>query len=723
MSDDPLYVAFVWHMHQPYYRDPLTGIYRLPWARLHGTKDYLDMVEMLRDFPQIRQNFNLVPSLLEQLADYSDNRASDTFLEVSRKKACELDQTEKSFILENFFLANWENMIKIFPRYHELLVKRGTRLARNDLNRATEQFTTEDFLDLQVFFNLCWIDPVFRERDPLLKVLVTKGRNFTEEDKGSLLGKQAEILARIAPAYREMALSGQIELSFSPFFHPILPLLCDTDIAKVAMPDVKLPKRRFSRPEDADSQIESGMRYFEKVFGFRPTGMWPPEGSVSEESLRIAVRHGVKWTATDEGVLSLSLDRNLRDSSGNVTEPDLLYRPYTFEGVSIVFRDHVLSDLIGFVYSQWDPEKAAADLIKRLLDIRSSMRKRGPRLASIILDGENAWEYYRNDGRDFFRYLYEGLSREERLKTVTVSDFLARQGGGELLGRLHPGSWINSNFSIWIGHEEDNDAWDYLGETRDRLEEFQKNKPGANLEEAWKAIFAAEGSDWNWWYGDEHQTETQEEFDELFRLNLMKVYRVMGNDIPEQLYEPILRRDRGIAPTLAMRGFIRPTIDGIVTSYYEWYQGAQMDVKKSGGSMHKSESLIAAVHYGFDKDNLYVRIDPKISFEEFDQGITLSIITSKPADVKVSFPLIGKEAAVFEREGASWRKLRELREVAFRDIFEIGIPFSELKAREKEEINMYVSVVKAGEEIERCPWRGHIIVTVPTEDFEAMMWY
>jgi alpha-amylase/alpha-mannosidase (GH57 family) len=723
MTDDPLYVAFIWHMHQPFYRDPLTGVYRLPWVRLHGTKDYLDMVEMLRDFPQVRQNFNLVPSLLEQLIDYSENGASDIFLDVSRKKASELDQEDKSFLLENFFLANWENMIKIFPRYHELLIKRGTRLAKADLIRATKHFAAGDFLDLQVFFNLSWIDPVFRERDPLLKALVARGRNFTEEDKGALLSKQIEILGRIAPTYREMALSGQIELSFSPFFHPILPLLCNTDVAKVAMPDVKLPGRRFAHPEDADSQIESGMRYFEKVFGFRPTGMWPPEGSVSEEALRIAARHGVKWTATDEGVLSLSLERKLRDSSGNATEPDLLYRPYTFEDISIVFRDHELSDLIGFVYSQWDPEKAAADLIKRLLGIRSSMRTGGPRLVSIILDGENAWEYYRNDGRDFFRHLYEGLSREERLKTITVSDYLATQGRGERLGRIHPGSWINANFSIWIGHEEDNDAWDYLGETRDRLEDFRKNNPGAELEEAWKAIFVAEGSDWNWWYGDDHQTETQEEFDELFRLNLMKIYREMGKDIPEQLYEPILRRDKGVTPTHMIRGFIKPTIDGIVTSYYEWYQGAQMDVKKSGGSMHKSESLIAAVHYGFDKDNLYVRIDPKIPFEEFDEGIALSIITTRPADVKVSFPLGGKEAVVFEKEGEGWRKIKELSGVAVRDIFEIGIPFSDLKAKEKEEINMYISIGKAGEEVERCPWRGHIIVTVPTEDFEALMWY
>jgi alpha-amylase/alpha-mannosidase (GH57 family) len=722
MTDEPLHVAVIWHMHQPYYRDPLTGVYRLPWVRLHGTKDYLDMVEMLRDFPLVRQNFNLVPSLLEQLIDYCENGATDIFLDASRRKASELSTEEKSFILENFFLANWENMIRIFPRYHELLMKRGMRVVKKDLARAVNYFTNGDFLDLQVLFNLAWIDPMFRETDPLLQSLVARGRNFTEEDKETLLAKQIDILGRIIPTYREMALSGQIELSFSPFYHPILPLLCSTDTAKAAMPDVRLPRQRFVHPEDADAQIADGISYFQKIFGFRPSGMWPPEGSVSQEALRLASRHGVKWTATDEGVLSLSLNRILRDPSGKVTEPDLLYRPYSFDDVSIVFRDHTLSDLIGFVYAQWEPRKAAADLIDRLLSIRNSMRAGKPRLVSIILDGENAWEYYRNDGRDFLLHLYEGLSREDRLRMITVSDFLAGHGGGERLGRLHAGSWINANFGIWIGHEEDNDAWDYLGEARDSLENHGKSKPGSALEEAWKAIYVAEGSDWNWWYGDEHVTETQEEFDELFRLNLMKVYREMGKDIPERLYVPILRRDREVTPSLAIRGFINPTIDGIVTSYYEWYQGAQLDVKKTGGSMHKSESLVAAVHYGFNRENLYIRIDPRIPFDEFGEGVVVSVVTSMPADMKADFSLGGREAALFERQAEGWREVKTLREVAARDIFEIGIPFFDLRAKEKDEIRMYLSISRSGEEVERCPWRGYVTVTVPTEDFEAMMW-
>ncbi len=711
-------------MHQPYYRDPVSGYYRLPWVRLHGTKDYLDMVEILKDFPSLRQTFNLVPSLLEQLIDYSDGNAKDLYLEISRKKANELSEEDKIFILENFFLAHWENMIRPFPRYYELLVKRGTHRVRSELKRAVKYFTDGDFLDLQVFFNLCWVDPLFREKDPFLRMLSEKGRDFSEEEKTLLLEKQLEIVKAIVPTYREMAASGRIELSFSPFYHPILPLLCDTDIARVAMPNVRLPRQRFVHPDDADSQIGMGIEYFEKVFGFRPSGMWPSEGSVSEEAVRIAARHGVRWLATDEGILSNSLDTRLRDNSGNLTEPNLLYRAYMYEGVSLVFRDHIISDLLGFVYSQWDSREAAEDLIGRLRSIRKSTRGE-PRLVSIILDGENAWEHYKNDGRDFFLHLYEGLSKEEGIKTTTVSGFLDEFGGGDKLDRVFPGSWINSNFGIWLGHEEDNLAWDYLAETRDKLQDIEKQDPSLDTADAWKAIYVAEGSDWNWWYGDEHSTETQEDFDELFRSNLMKVFKVSGREAPAQLFVPILRLDRGVSPTLMIRGFIKPKIDGLVTSYYEWYQGAQLDVKKSGGSMHKSESLISTVFYGFNKDTLFLRIDPKIPFAEFEEGMECSIITSRPDSVKIAYILKWDEnrAELFEKTNEEWTKLKDIYTVAVQEIFEIGVPFADLRAREKDEINLYISVRKDGQEVERCPWRGHISIVVPTEDFEALMWY
>ena len=724
MTDSPLHIAFIWHMHQPFYRDPMTGIYRLPWVRLHGTKDYLDMVEDLTGFPDIKQTFNLTPSLLEQIQSYTEENAADRHLELTLRKASELGEEEKLFILENFFLVNWDTMIKPFPKYYELLSRRGLHFVKSDLRRMIKYFSTSDLLDLQVLFNLCWIDPLFREKDEILRSLVAKGRHYTEADKHLVISKQLSILKAIIPKYKEIAERGQIEISLSPFYHPILPLLCDTNTAKIAMPNIGLPRRRFSHPEDAIKQIRMGLDYFEKLFGKRPAGMWPSEGSVSEEVLRIISKEGIRWIGTDEEILSNSLGKGLRDASGNITAPEILYKPHIFEDVSIVFRDRQLSDLIGFVYSKWNPKTAAEDFIKRLLHAQASVSRDRPYLLTIILDGENAWEYYGNDGHDFLRYLYEGLSHEERLKTVTVSEFINEYGRGETLDRVHAGSWINANFRVWIGHDEDNRAWDCLTETRENLEAFAKLNPSRNLAEAWKAIYVAEGSDWNWWYGDEHTTESQHDFDELFRFNLIKVYKEMGKEVPEHLFIPIPREDRGIVPIVAIRGFIEPKIDGIVTNYYEWYQSAYIDVKRSGGSMHRAESILSRLYYGFNKDNFYLRIDPLIPFSEFPDDSKFSILILKPFPSKIVVPIRppSSKADFFEKAGEDWKKTEEIIDIAVEEIFEIKIPFKLIKAHENDEINIFVCVIKNGEEVERCPWSGSISFMVPTPDFEAMMW-
>jgi alpha-amylase/alpha-mannosidase (GH57 family) len=726
MSDKPLHVAFLWHMHQPYYKDPFTGVHRLPWVRLHGAKDYLDMVTILSDFPNIRQTFNLVPSLLEQIHDYTDNNATDVYLSVSLKKPSELTEEERLFVIENFFYANWDNMIKPFPRYYELLLKRGVRFTKSDLQRASRYFDDRDIADLQVLFNLVWIDPIFRNKsDPFLRELVEKGHDFTEDEKTLLIKKQIDILKKIFPAYRTMSDSGQVELSVSPFYHPILPLLWDTNSSRVGMPDVVLPKKRFSHPEDAIRQIEMSVEYFERIFGKKPEGMWPSEGSVSEDVVRAIGNAGIKWIATDEEVLARSLRRSIRGPEGNLIDPAALYRTHQLNGVSILFRDHKLSDLIGFTYSGWQAEKAAADFIDKLAEIRNSLPRDRASIVSVILDGENAWEYFVNDGHDFLNALYSALSNDDRFRTITISDFIRENGPGEPLQRLHAGSWINANFGIWIGHEEDNLAWDYLSQTRDDLELFAASNPGRDLSEAWSAVYAAEGSDWNWWYGDEHTTETQEDFDELFRGYLMKVYKVIGKDIPPQLYVPILMEDRRIVPLMQPRGFIQPKIDGQITSYYEWIQAALIDVRHSGGSMHKSESFVSSVYYGFNKDSLFIRIDPSTPFNATSERSILHINIVKPRAFKIVVdtqqdPLV---AVLQERTNETWHEVKSLRNVAAREIFELEIPFSELQVKENDEINFSIDIKRNGDEVERCPWRGYITVTVPSSWYEAIMWY
>jgi alpha-amylase/alpha-mannosidase (GH57 family) len=725
MSDRPLYIAFLWHMHQPYYKDPATGIYRLPWVRLHGIKDYLDMMKLLEEFPAIHQTFNLVPSLFQQLTDYVENNATDKYLDLTLRDPAGLSEQEKMFIIENFFLANWDNMIKPFPRYYELLVKRGFRFTKGDLVRVSKYFTENDIMDLQVLFNLTWIDPMFRNADPFLTGLMAKGRDFTDEEKRLLIEKQFAILRQIIPFYREMSKSGQVELSVTPFYHPILPLLWDTDCARMGMPNVRLPKRRFSHPEDAVKQIQMAINYFTGLFGQPPAGMWPSEGSVSEEVVRAARAEGIRWMATDEEVLSRSLERPLRDPEGRLTDAQTLYRPHQFSEVSLFFRDHKLSDLIGFTYSGWNADRAVEDFMSKLAHIRNSLPGDRPYIVPVILDGENAWEYYANDGQDFLRGLYRALSDDGRFKTVTMSEFLLEHGPGDHLHRLHAGSWINANFGVWLGHEEDNLSWDYLGQTRDDLEAYGKANPGKDLGEAWEAVYAAEGSDWNWWYGDDHTTETQEEFDELFRNYLIKAYKVMGKDVPPNLHVPILLEDRSVMPAVFVRGFIYPKIDGCVTSYFEWHQAAFIDVKRSGGSMHKSESFISTIHYGFNKDNFHLRIDAVMPFSEIKENILVHINIVKPSTYRIVYRVLEGEAGalLFKKSDEVWNEVKTLLNVAAQDVFEIEIPFADINARENDEIDFSLEIMRNSEEVERCPQRGYITLTVPSPHYETIMWY
>ncbi|MFQ3573423.1 MAG: glycoside hydrolase family 57 protein [Thermodesulfovibrionales bacterium] len=725
MSENPLYIAFFWHMHQPQYRDPLSGQYRLPWVRLHGTKDYLDMLLILDEFPEIHQTFNIVPSLFDQLIDYTDRGAKDKHLILTLKSPSDLTEEERIFVVENFFLANWDTMVKPYPRYHELLIKRGVRFSKQDIKRIHKYFTDEDLRDLQVWFNLVWIDPMFVRREPFLQEMFKKGSYFTEEEKAEVINQQYKILRDIIPSYRRAFQSGKVELSVTPFYHPILPLLWDTNNAKIAMPNVVLPKRRFSHPEDAQKQISLGIEFFTNLFGKKPNGMWPSEGSVCEDVAKEIRRQGIKWIATDEDVLSASLGYALRDSSGFVVSPDALYKPYDYEGLKIFFRDHRLSDQIGFVYSGMNAQDAVNDFMNRLNGIRNSLPKDNLFVVPIVLDGENAWEYYLNDGHDFLRLLYQTISKDKRFKAVTMSEFLSTSSNIGKIHRLHAGSWIYANFAVWIGHEEDNIAWDYLSQVREDLERFILENPSVDVSEAWMSIYAAEGSDWNWWYGDDHSTDTAEEFDELFRRHLMKVYQVIGKEIPPFLYVPVLLEDKGVLPVTEIKGFIYPKIDGIVTTYYEWLSSAFIEHKQSGGSMHKTEGFITGMYYGFNEKAFYVRLDAIHPFKDIKEPMVVEVNMAKPSGYR--YRIVSKDNQISSNlltlKDGKWIKKDIVINVAIEDVFELEILFDDIACKINDEVQFSVHIMKNGDEIERCPWRGHVIFSRPSPDYEKMMWY
>jgi len=719
-------------MHQPYYKDDLTGSYILPWVRMHGIKDYYDMPALLTDFPDIHQTFNLVPSLLKQINDYVGNGATDSFLTVALKPASDLALEDKLFLLKNSFMANWDTMIKPYPGYWRLLDRRGFSVSHDDLLDATRYFTDQDYRDLQVWFNLTWFDPLFKQTDPLVKGLIEKGANFTEAEKVLLLQKQRVVMGLIIPEYKRLAEQGRIELTTTPFYHPILPLLCDTDLAKVAVPDIHLPSRRFAHPEDAKAQIDRAMAFHEQLFGSRPAGMWPSEGSVAEEILPLLAAAGIKWIGTDEGVLARSLGVHIeRDFAGIMKNPAMLYKPYLAgkgdNRISMVFRDHTLSDLVGFVYSKWDYKNAVHDLLDRLHRVRKSLPP-GPHLASIILDGENAWEYYQNDGRDFFLYLYERLSREQGLRCVSVGEYLKENPAETQIERLHAGSWINENFRIWIGHEEDNRAWDLLAQTRDALSEYatRDNEPD-RLEKAWEEIYIAEGSDWCWWYGDDHFSENDAEFDLLFRTHLMNVYRLIGLDIPDELYVPILREDRQALPTVELKAFLTPTIDGQVTNYFEWLPAGFYDVSQSGGAMHRGDSIITHIYYGFDLKNMFLRLDPSGNLrDEKVSELAFYVNFLSPKGMDIEMRIVPRErrvsATLFQGENNERKQAASINTVAAYEIIELAVPFELIGVRSNDDVQFFVTVERDGSEIEKWPYRGFIQFKVPTDDFEAMMW-
>lgn len=720
-------------MHQPYYRDDLSGACILPWVRLHGIKDYYDMPALLGDFPDIHQTFNLVPSLIKQIQDYVENGAGDTFLALSLKPAEDLTGEEKIFLLRNFFMANWHTMIKPYPGYWRLLDRRGQSVSPGDLRSASRYFTTQDYRDLQLWFNLTWFDPLFKDNDPLLKDMVRKGSGYTEEEKRQVLEKQREILAMIIPEYRRLSSLGRIELTTTPFYHPILPLLVDTDLARAAVSDIALPANRFSHIEDARTQVERAIEYHERFFGSRPEGMWPAEGSVAEEIVPLLADSGIRWIATDEGVLVRSLGRPIeRDFAGVMKNPGMLYRAYLAgkgdKRLSIVFRDHTLSDLVGFVYSKWDYQNAVNDLVDRLHRVRNTLPSREPHLVSIILDGENAWEYYQNDGRDFFLSLYERLSREPELRCVTVGEYLRMHPAKDALDHLHAGSWINANFRIWIGHEEDNRAWDLLSQTRKALvNHAAKGGDEQAIARAWDEIYIAEGSDWCWWYGDDHFSENDEEFDLLFRTHLMNVYRFIGQDVPDELQISILRKDRQAMPTVKLTSLISPVIDGMVTNYFEWLPAGFYDVSHGGGAMHRGASLISHIYYGFDLRNLFIRLDPSQGLQDemvSDLAFFVNFLAPRGMDCEIRIqPREKRVSAVLHRkENGERKEVSVINTVAANDIIELAMPFDLLGLKPDDEVHLFITVERNGSEVEKWPYRGYIQFSVPTQDFESIMW-
>ncbi|HEV2112557.1 MAG TPA: glycoside hydrolase family 57 protein, partial [Terriglobales bacterium] len=619
-------VVFLWHMHQPFYKDLVSGEYRLPWVRMHALKDYFGMVKLLEEFPDAHQTFNLVPSLMIQIQDYASGAARDPFLEVAAKPAAELNDAERQFALQYLFQANPAHLIGRYPRYAELYAQADSP-EKKDI--AQKRFTAQDLTDLQVLSQLAWFDEFVLE-EPEIKELAAKGRDYSLAEQLRVIALEHELIGRVLPEYAAAAKRGAIEISTSPFYHPILPLLCDTNAGKVSAPGITLPSRRFRHPEDAREQLARGIALHEQLFGAPPQGCWPSEGSVSEEMLAIGAQLGLKWMATDQGVLGRTLGTHFsRNGEGRVESEaaSRLYRAYRYEKseppIHLLFRDHVLSDLIGFVYSGMEEQAAAEDFIQKIKEAAQPLVEQGKdATVSIMLDGENAWEHYSRSGREFLRRLYDGMSKAG-IQMVTVSEAIARESESGALKSLVPGSWINADFNVWIGAPEDNRSWDYLSAARDF---YSEKAPAADEKQralAFEEIMIAEGSDWNWWYGPDHHSANDREFDELYRKHLSNVYRALGEPPPDYLAQSIIHAEEVRSHAIPQSSYIHPRIDGDDMRYFDWIGAAAVTADGRDSDMHGKQFVLKRLYAGIDESNLYGKLELEFGAEELLLAVNL----------------------------------------------------------------------------------------------------
>ena len=722
-------------MHQPFYQDLATGEHVLPWVRLHALKDYWGMVALLREFPSVKATFNLVPSLLVQLDSFAREQARDRHLDIGLKPAEALTAEEREFCLGEFFHAHRPRMIDPYPRYAELLAKRQSNGVGLSLRSQAAYFSTEDLRDLQVWHKLAWIDPYYFERDERIRALVAKGRRFTEQDKATLRAVELELLRRVIPEYREATERGQIELSTSPFYHPILPLLCDTDIYLRTHPSSRMPRERFRRPDDAAEQLSRAVKLHEQLFGRRPVGLWPSEGAVSDAMVPLVATAGFQWMATDEEILGKTTGREFRrDRDGAVEQPELLYRPYRIgrEGQQVAsgFRDHALSDLIGFSYASWPAETAADDFVQRLSAAGARYASRtngGDATIFVILDGENAWEHFEGQGRPFLRALYRRLAAHPALKTVTMAE--ACSGAKDILPTIFPGSWINADFYIWIGHADDQRAWSQLADARRELE-VAVNVPAEALARAREEMLIAEGSDWFWWYGDDHSSEHDLVFDELFRRHVRNIYRAINVPVPEELFVSNITTHppaTGIEPPT---GFIRPVIDGEVTNYFEWIGAGSVEVVPIGDAMHEVSArpnTISSVEFGFDPNNLYLKVGGSMPMRDAiggDQELSVNFL--KPEGCRIVVSAVGGtlHASMMERPrgGRDVARMCPDIHVAAGRLLELQVPFQCLGVAKDAMVAFIVAMNRRGAEVEHHPRHRPIEVQVPDERFPSRNW-
>ncbi|WP_273151780.1 glycoside hydrolase family 57 protein [Methylophaga thiooxydans] len=555
---DKLKLVLCWHMHQPQYSEPMGGMYQLPWTYLHAIKDYVDMAWHLENVPGAKAVVNFAPTLLEQLADYDEQlkgrfkgtgRLKDPLLIALDSPVQPVHVEERKTLIMACLRANDEKLIQPFPHFSRLVEMARWSLEEPErLNYLNDQF----MIDILVWYHLVWMAESVRRGDVRIQALMKKGRLFNFHDRRQLMIVIGELLHDLIPRYRRLAETGRVELSVTPYAHPIVPLLLDINSTHEAMPGAALPEitNYPGGEERAHWHMEEGLRVFESFFGFRPKGCWPSEGAVSEATLKLIAQHGFEWAATGENVL-----RNSLKLSG--LEGASIHKPYKLPGASpaCFYRDDGLSDMIGFTYTKWGADDAVNDFIHHLLNIKKNTEGDHDRVVSVILDGENAWEYYSYNGYYFLQSLYKRLQDHPEIELTTFTETLHNGVLPAKLPKMMGGSWVFGTYSTWIGDPDKNRGWDLLSEAKQTFDKVMATQSfDTETKQALERQLAiCEGSDWFWWFGDYNSADSVSDFERLYRLHLSNLYQMLGEEIPQRLSEVVSQGGGGIEQAGTMR--------------------------------------------------------------------------------------------------------------------------------------------------------------------------
>jgi len=689
---ESLSVCFLWHFHQPEYQDLTSGMALLPWTRLHCARNYTMMLGLLEEQPAARVTINITPILATQLDAYAQGTLSDEYLELASTPAAQLNSNQRQRLVDLFFDVNRERIIVPDARYTELDHLRG---------QPADSWSEQQLRDLQCKFTLAWTCRSDLQADLAEPALATKSRDYSETDRIALVEAQRKLVREFLPRLARLAASGQIELATSPFAHPILPLLIDTDVARTIQ-STPLPQPAFRHPEDAFMQLVLGKTTVEELLHQLVRGCWPSEGSVSEDAVAEIARAGFVWTATDEAIL-------LRELSGEPRQ--VLYHPYQMHtragDITMVFRDRGLSDAIGFQYSSMTAERATKQFLDSVRAIHSGLDV--PGVLSIIMDGENAWEFYSEGGAPFLRMLYATLGNEPGVFLRTIGEAIQSSPASPMPG-FRPGSWIDGNFRVWIGEQEDNRSWQYLRATREDWGHFDPDEQ----ERSRASLLAAEGSDWNWWYGRDRTVQTAEQFDELYRRHLANVYTQAGKAIPERLLSPVL--DSGpIVISIVPVGLVNPRIDGGPPKYLDWASACQIRPESGGGAMNSGAPVVTSMRIGYNLSNLYLLMQfaPQV-VATTDLKIEVHLTTPQGSSLLAIHRDDDHVTASIEPAGPmTW---------AMRETVQVQLPFETLRVQRGDTVRLTVVVLGEERLMSAIPSRGVMSIDLPDIDYELQHW-